>query len=258
MAMIDIQDVSRRFEHTNRSFLAITDVSLRIDKPEVVSIVGPSGCGKSTVLNMIAGLLEPTSGTVRYRGAAVPMPNTAVGYMTQKESLFPWRTVLGNVSLPLRIRGASRAEARARAMEMIKMVNLDGFESAFPAELSGGMRKRAMLARTLAYFPEVLLADEPFGALDAHLKLQMQQELLDQFERVPIPMVFVTHDLAEAVTLADRVIVISRAPGTVRLEYPVDIDRPRDVYKIRNTPEYQRIYDDLWRAMVPDMIEEGR
>ena len=176
---------------------------------EFLAVVGPSGCGKSTLLNMAAGLLAPSAGKVFYRGAPVRSPNTDVGYLTQRDTLLPWRTVEDNVAIALELRGESRADRHRTAHAWLDRVGLSGFEKSYPAQLSGGMRRRACLARTLAYEPETILMDEPFGALDAQLRLVMHDELLKLWTGTRKTIVFVTHDLAEALTLADRVAVFS-------------------------------------------------
>jgi len=213
---------------------------------EFLAVVGPSGCGKSTLLNMAAGLLAPTFGQVFYRGAPVHSPNTDVGYLTQRDTLLPWRTVEDNVAIALELRGESRADRHGTAHAWLDRVGLTGFEKSYPAQLSGGMRRRACLARTLAYEPETILMDEPFGALDAQLRLVMHDELLKLWTGTRKTVVFVTHDLAEALTLADRVAVFSPRPGRIRAIETVDLPRPRDVFRIRFDPHFGELHDRLW------------
>src|SRR5690606_559857 len=214
-----LQNVHVEFKSRSLSILAVDDISLDVRNGEFVALVGPSGCGKSTALNMIAGLLKPSAGTVSYAGAPVAGPNTRVGYMTQKDTLLPWRTVEDNIAIAfeLRARKAEAANARERVREMIELVGLAGFERHYPAELSGGMRKRAALARMVIAEPETLLLDEPFGALDAQVRLVMQQELLRLVELRKMTVVLVTHDLEEAGALADRVVVFTARPGRIRM-----------------------------------------
>ena len=211
--------------------------------------MGPSGCGKSTVLNMIAGLVTPTGGDIRLDGRALAGVPPQVGYVFQKDTVFPWRTVLQNVELGLAYRGVPRAERERRAREAIRLAGLEGFEDAFPATLSGGMRQRVALIRTLVVEPEILLMDEPFGALDTHTKLRLQAQLLALWTGKRQTVVFVTHDLAEAITLADRVVVLTSRPGRIKHVHPVKLPRPRDVIRIRETDEYAREFSALWHVL---------
>jgi len=211
--------------------------------------VGPSGCGKSTVLNMIAGLVAPTGGAIRLDGRAVTGVPRQVGYVFQKDTVFPWRTVIQNIELGLAYRGFPRAERERRVREAIRLAGLEGFEDAFPATLSGGMRQRVALIRTLVVEPEILLMDEPFGALDTHTKLRLQAQLLSLWTGKRQTIVFVTHDLAEAITLADRVIVLTSRPGRIKHVHAVKLPRPRDVIRIRETDEYAREFGALWHVL---------
>jgi NitT/TauT family transport system ATP-binding protein len=246
---IEVEGVSKLFVRRGREVVALDELSLRVDAGSFVAFVGPSGCGKSTLLNMIAGIMEPTRGRLLHDGSPVRGPNRAVGYMTQVDSLLPWRTTEQNIMLPLTLRGVDAARAGERCRELLQMVSLSGFEKHFPNELSGGMRKRVALAQVLAYDPGTLLMDEPFGALDAQLKLVMQKELLDIWDRTRKTVVFVTHDLAEAIALADRVVVFTGRPGRIKLEEAIDLPRPRNVFKDRFTPRFQAIYERLWQAL---------
>ncbi len=214
-----------------------------------MALVGPSGCGKSTVLNMIAGLVAPTGGAVRVDGRVLAGIPPQVGYVFQKDTVFPWRTVFQNVELGLSYRGVPRAERERRAREAIRLAGLEGFEDAFPATLSGGMRQRVALIRTLVVEPEILLMDEPFGALDTHTKLRLQAQLLALWTGKRQTIVFVTHDLAEAITLADRVIVLTSRPGRIKHVQAVNLPRPRDVIRIRETDDYAREFRALWHVL---------
>jgi NitT/TauT family transport system ATP-binding protein len=216
---------------------------------EFVAIVGPSGCGKSTVLNMIGGLIAPTSGRIEVDGRRVVGVPPNVGYVFQKDTVFPWRTVRRNVALGLEYRGVSGAEQDRRVREAIALAGLDGFEDVFPATLSGGMRQRVALMRTLVVEPEILLMDEPFGALDTHTKLALHAELLALWEAKRQTVVFVTHDLGEAITLADRVVVMSRRPGRIRMIYDVKLPRPRDPIRLREAEEYAHEYGEIWHVL---------
>ncbi|HEY5378789.1 MAG TPA: ABC transporter ATP-binding protein [Pseudolabrys sp.] len=254
--MIDLQHISKTFRKKDETVEAVRDVNLRIERKEIVAIIGPSGCGKSTLLNMIAGLYAPTSGTVVYKGAVVSDVNTDVGYMTQKDNLFPWRTVRDNIAFPLELAGAPKSERADKADKVIKHVGLGGFENRYPHELSGGMRKRACLARMMLYGAETALLDEPFAALDAQLKLAMHDLLLQLAAESGQTVVLVTHDLMEAVTLADRVLVCTRRPATIALEQRIDLKRPRDVLNVRFTSEFKELYDLLWERLRVEYHEE--
>jgi NitT/TauT family transport system ATP-binding protein len=214
-----------------------------------VALVGPSGCGKSTVLNMIAGLVEPSRGAIHVDGRPLAGVPAQVGYVFQKDTVFPWRTVFQNIELGLTYRGVPRQERERRVREAIRLVGLEGFEDAFPATLSGGMRQRVALVRTLVVEPEILLMDEPFGALDTHTKLRLQAQLLALWTGKRQTIVFVTHDLAEAITLADRVIVLTSRPGRVKHVHAVKLPRPRDVIRIRETDEYAHEFSALWHVL---------
>jgi NitT/TauT family transport system ATP-binding protein len=247
--MIDIRHVSKSFHKRDAVVDAVRDMNLTVERQEIVAVIGPSGCGKSTLLNMIAGLYAPTRGHIVYKGAAVKDVNTDVGYMTQKDNLLPWRNVRDNVAFPLELAGVGKAERARRADQVIAHVGLEGFEDRFPSELSGGMRKRACLARMLLYGAETALLDEPFAALDAQLKLAMHDLVLRLADENKQTVVLVTHDLMEAVTLADRVLVCTRRPATVALEQRIDLKRPRDVLNVRFSNEFKEFYDALWERL---------
>ena len=197
--ILALRDLSRRFARRGRVVAALDGVSLDVTAGELVTVVGPSGCGKSTLLNLIAGLLPPSAGQVVYKGAPVRGVNTEIGYVTQTDNLYPWRTLRENVEFPLELRGVARAERRRRAAAVIERVGLAGFEDHYPHELSGGMRQRANIVRTLVYDPEVILMDEPFGPLDAQTRLLLQDQLLGLWDGAGKTIVFITHDLTEAV-----------------------------------------------------------
>lgn len=257
--IVEFQNVSKVFFKQDKPVHALQDVSTEVRKGELLAIVGPSGCGKSTFLNITAGLMPPGMGKVYYDGRSVDGVNTRVSYLTQKNSLLPWRSVEANVALPLELdvhEGLSVAEKKARVAHYIEMVGLRGFEHHYPSELSGGMRKRAQLARSLVYEPDTLLMDEPFGALDAQLRLVLQSELLKMWEGSGKTLIFVTHDLTEAISLADRVIVMSARPGRIKQVTEIDLPRPRDVFTIRFAPEFGGYFEDLWEALKTD-LEDG-
>jgi NitT/TauT family transport system ATP-binding protein len=252
-SVISVQEVTKRFRRKGQVVTAIEDVDLGVASGEFVCIVGPSGCGKSTLLNMSAGLMTPSKGRLLFEGRELDGPNTKAGYITQKDNLMPWHTVEGNIGMALSIRKMDKRRAEARVAEMIEMVGLTGFEKSYPGELSGGMRKRVTLARTLAYDPPVLLADEPFGALDAQLKLVMQAEIQRIWAETRKTILFVTHDISEAVALGDRVIVMSSRPGRIKVDRRIDIPRPRDVFKIRHQEGFGDLAEELWDVLAADM-----
>ncbi|MCU1461699.1 MAG: taurine-transporting AtPase [Acidimicrobiales bacterium] len=227
----------------------LADVSLDVKKGEFVSIVGPSGGGKSTLLNIVAGVLQPAQGRVLYNGTEIHAPNREVGYVTQADRLLYWRTVEQNVRLPLQFRGVRKDAAAESVARVIKLVGLEGYERYYPSQLSGGMRQRVNLARSLVYEPDTLLMDEPFGSLDAYLRVRMQKELSDIVERLAPTVVFVTHDLSEAVALSDRILVLSGRPARVTSTVEVDIPRPRDVIAVRSSEEMRELLGVLWSAV---------
>lgn len=226
---IELRGVSKVFHGEGRTVTALEDVSLAVMPGEFVTIIGPSGSGKSTLFNLIVGLLEPDSGHICLDGRVCTAQQRTgeVGYMPQKDLLLPWRTVINNAILPLEIKGASRQQARQRALELMPLFGLGGFEDAYPAALSGGMRQRAALLRTLLSERSTLLLDEPFGALDALTRRELQDWLLDLWARFGQTVIFITHDVEEALYLADRVIVLSARPGRIAHTHSVDLPRPR-------------------------------
>lgn len=249
--LISFSDVGKEFRTASDPLVAVQNVNLDVRAGEIVTLVGPSGCGKSTLLNMTAGLFRPTTGRVTYSGGPVTALNRRTGYMTQNDHLLPWRNVRDNITVPLEIAGASRAEIRGRVQNLVALVGLTGFESAYPGQLSGGMRKRTALARLLAYDPETLLLDEPFAALDAQLRLAMQRELFGISRRLGKTILFVTHDLDEAVALGDRIAVFSPRPGTIRQIVQSPLPRDRELGQLRRNPDYIRLTADLWELIAP-------
>ena len=255
---ICLHRASKTFHVRGQVIRALQPIDLSVQREEFVALVGPSGCGKSTILNLIAGLLPTSTGTVLYDGQPVRDLNRHVGYMTQKDTLLPWRRAADNirVALELKCRPTSRSEADEKVARMMELVGLKGFENHYPSELSGGMRKRTLLGRTLIYEPETLLMDEPFGALDAQLKLVMLDQLQALTQQRRMTVVFVTHDLGEAITLADRVVVFSARPGRIRALRDIDLPRPRDVFRIRFTDVFARYHEDLWDVL-KDEVTKG-
>nr|WP_258232560.1 ABC transporter ATP-binding protein [Pseudomonas brassicacearum] len=252
-SLIQFADVSKSFTVKGVPKQASHSINLAIRKGEVVTVVGPSGCGKSTLLNMVAGLFTPTTGQVIYDGKPVTGINGRTGYMTQSDHLLPWRDVASNIAVPLEIRGLSKAERQSRVQELVKLVGLEGFERSYPSQLSGGMRKRAALARLLAYDPETLLMDEPFAALDAQLRMRMQTELFRLSRRLNKTVIFVTHDLDEAVALGDRCLIFAGRPGTVVKDVPIPLGDERNILQLRKDPRYHQLCGDLWDFMSPSL-----
>jgi len=249
-AVLSIRGLGKRFLSRGTIVRALENVSLDVGEGEFITIVGPSGCGKSTLLNILAGLYPPSSGEVRFQEAPVRGLNRDIGYVTQQDNLLPWRTLRRNVLLPIEFReGQISDDAEARASALIRKVGLSGFENHYPHELSGGMRQRANIIRTLVYNPRVILMDEPFGPLDAQTRLTLQNQLLQLWNEERKTIIFITHDLTEAIALADRVVVMTGRPGTIKSVNRVEIPRPRDVYHIHRSRAYVEVYDKLWEEL---------
>jgi ABC-type nitrate/sulfonate/bicarbonate transport system ATPase subunit len=246
-SMIRFADVQLVFAGHERDVLALGGVSFDVPPEKITTVVGPSGCGKTTLLRLAAGLIRASSGTVFYDGAPVDGLNTRVGYVTQDNNLFPWLTAVGNVEFPLAIRGIAARERREKALHWLHMVGLEGFENHYPSQLSGGMQKRVSIVRTLVYEPSVVLLDEPFGALDAQTRMGLHHELLQLWREKKRTMLFITHDLVEAITLSDQIIVMTRRPGRVKEVYEVPLSRPRNVFEIYLQPGFDAAYAALWK-----------
>jgi NitT/TauT family transport system ATP-binding protein len=227
---------------------AMRDVSLEVDEGEFVSIVGPSGCGKSTLMEIVGGLIEPTAGTITIAGNPVQGTDPSVGIVFQQESAFPWRTVAENVGFGLEMTGVGKAERSTRAQEMIELVGLSGFENRYPTELSGGMRQRVAIARTLVMEPKIILMDEPFGALDEQTRLILGEELGRIREATGATVLFITHSFDEALLLSDRIVVMTARPGTVKTIVDNPLPRPRDS-TIVSDPEFGRLSGELWESL---------
>ncbi|WP_369722434.1 ABC transporter ATP-binding protein [Bradyrhizobium sp. LLZ17] len=247
-AIIEIDHVSQVFQTSARNdHLALSDISLTIEERAFVSILGPSGCGKSTLLYIVGGFVSPTSGTARIKGRTITGPGPDRGPVFQEFALFPWKTVLGNVMYGPRQQGVGATEVEVQSRALIEMVGLKGYENFYPKELSGGMKQRVALARTLAYHPEVLLMDEPFGALDAHTRTRLQNDLLNIWERDRKTVLFVTHSVDEAVFLSDKVVMMSKSPGRIRQVIDIDLPRPRRRSELLLDPRYQKYVVDIER-----------
>jgi NitT/TauT family transport system ATP-binding protein len=245
--VIQVDDVSKLFRTPSEGTIgALQDVSLTIPYGEFITVVGPSGCGKSTLLKLIAGFSLPSSGRILYQGEEVRGLNTKVGYVPQESKLFPWLTVEENVGFGLDSKRYPREKRDHQVRHFINLAGLAGFEKYYPAQLSGGMSKRASIIRALAYEPPVILMDEPFGPLDAQTRMVLQDELLKIWEQKRQTIVFVTHDLVEAVALADRVVVMTHRPGKIKDVINVPMSRPRNIFEIHRQEGFDEAYGRLW------------
>jgi NitT/TauT family transport system ATP-binding protein len=247
-AVLAADAVSKRFAKGDEAIVALRELTMDIAEGSFVTVLGRSGCGKSTLLNMLAGLTQPSAGEIRYRDRRLSGPDTQIGYLTQHDTLMPWRDVLRNVEMPLEIQGVAAAKRRSVATDLVQRVGLAGFEKHYPRELSGGMRRRASLARMLAGDPETLLMDEPFGALDAQLRTELQLELLRLWQGSGQTVVFVTHDIEEALLLGDRVVVLGPV-GRILLDREIRLGRPRSADELRVDPEFVALHKELSGAL---------
>jgi NitT/TauT family transport system ATP-binding protein len=247
--MLRLKNISKRFFSRERLIKAVDQISLEVGSGEFLTLVGPSGCGKSTILNIVSGLMRPTEGLVELDGKSITGVTRDIGYVTQQPNLMPWRTLIDNVSFPLQVVGAGRSERYDRAAELIAMVGLEGFEKSYPHELSGGMRQRANIIRTLIYSPKVMLMDEPFGPLDAQTRIILQDQLLNIWTRTGVTIIFITHDLHEAIGLGDRVALMSARPGRIIRIDNVVMSRPRDIFHIHDSSDFRALYDMIWAEL---------
>jgi NitT/TauT family transport system ATP-binding protein len=257
-AVVRLEGIQQVFLARGQRVVALEDFSLDIRRGELLTVVGPSGCGKSTLLNLIVGLQSPTAGTISYEGKVWPRGqiNTAIGYVTQDDNLFPWRTLQSNVEFGMEVRKFPKARRAEIAARLIREVGLAGFERHYRHELSGGMRQRVNIVRTLSYEPGVMLMDEPFGPLDAQTRLQLQGQLLQLWQHRPgTTIVFITHDLAEAIALADRVVVMTKRPGRIKAIFDVALPRPRDIYQLQTSDAFHRLYEHVWKVLEDEMKE---
>lgn len=243
---VAFEDVCLNFGEGPQSVLAIDRVTFDVLHGKVTTVVGPSGCGKTTLLRLAAGMVRASGGRVLHDGNIVDQLNTNVGYVTQDSNLFPWLTTLQNVEFPLIVRGVPKKERLERAHRWLKLVGLTGFENHYPSQLSGGMQKRVSIVRTLIYEPDVVLFDEPFGALDAQTRMTLHHELLELWKQKQSTLLFITHDLVEAITLSDQIIIMTRRPGRVKHIYQVPLARPRNVFEIYLEPGFDKAYTEVW------------
>jgi len=251
-AILTVDDIVKRFETPDGVLTAIDHVSLSVAPGEFVGVIGPSGCGKSTLFNVIGGLLDGYDGTVKVAGERVRGPHPAIGMIFQEESTFPWRNVLDNVAFPLEIASLPRAERYERARHFVKLVGLDGFERRYPAELSGGMRQRVSMARTLAAQPKILLMDEPFAALDEQTRLLLGDKVLQIQQQLKQTTLLITHNITEAVQLSDRIVVMTYRPGKVKRMVEIKLPRPRSS-EIVSSEAFGRYVAQIWS----DLREEA-
>jgi NitT/TauT family transport system ATP-binding protein len=243
---IVVEHLTHRFVTPAGPVLAVEDVSFRVPEGRFLAMVGPSGCGKTTILNIVAGLIAPSEGRVLVNGESVNRPSRTIGYMTARDGLLPWRSARENVAFGLEIRGVAPAVRREKADALLRLVHLGGFEQAYRSQLSQGMRQRVALARTLAIDPLIFLLDEPFAALDAQTKMILQDEFVRIWERSGQTVMFVTHDITEAVALSDCIVVISRRPGRIKSEIEVDLPRPRNLEEVRFSQHFTDLVRLVW------------
>jgi NitT/TauT family transport system ATP-binding protein len=252
----DITVAFRSREGGGERYTAVANTTLQVGAGEFVSVVGPTGCGKSTLLNIAAGLLIPSGGEVRVFGEPLSGINAKAGYMFQSEALMPWRSALDNVMVGLQYRGVPDAEARTQAMAWLERVGLREFADRYPHQLSGGMRKRTSLAQTLALDPDIILMDEPFSALDIQTRQLMENEVLDLWAAKKKAVLFITHDLDEAIAMSDRVVVLSAGPATHPIgEFSIDLPRPRDVAEVRTHPRFVELHSQIWGVLREEVLK---
>jgi NitT/TauT family transport system ATP-binding protein len=256
---LDFRDITVTFrsrETGAERYTAVANTTMQVGAGEFVSVVGPTGCGKSTLLNIAAGLLAPSGGEVRAFGEPLPGINRRAGYMFQSEALMPWRSALDNVMVGLQYRGVAAAEARAQALGWLERVGLREFADRYPHQLSGGMRKRTSLAQTLALDPDIILMDEPFSALDIQTRQLMENEVLDLWAAKKKAVLFITHDLDEAIAMSDRVVVLSAGPATHPIgEFTIDLPRPRDVAEVRSHPRFVELHSQIWGVLRDEVLK---
>ena len=233
--------------------IALDNFSLNVGDGEFVTVVGPSGCGKSTLLNLVVGLDKPSSGQILINGKPAWQQLRNIGYVTQEDNLYPWRTLRENVEFPLEIRGVAKAERIKRSEELLNKVGLAGFENRYAHQLSGGMRQRGNIVRALSFDPGLIIMDEPFGPLDAQTRIVLQQQLLDLWLQDKKTVIFITHDLQEAIALGDRVVVMTARPGKIRSVYDIKLTRPRDLHHLHDDPEFRTALSDLWDELADEV-----
>lgn len=254
---IEISKVTKSFEKRDGMFLALDEVNLNVDKCEFICVVGPSGCGKTTLMNIIAGLYLPSTGTVRVKGELVQGPGKGKGVVFQQYALYPWLTVEKNVEFGLKMKGMAKEERQEIARKYIHIVGLDKFARSYPKELSGGMKQRVAIARAYATNPEVLLMDEPFGALDAQTRAQLQENLLNTWQQERKTCFFITHDVEEAVLLSTKIIIMSAGPGRIREIVDVHLPYPR-TQETKLTPEFNELKNMIWNKVYKEYLQNAK
>lgn len=254
---VQLTGLARHFQTPKGDrYTAVRNINMAVTKGSFVSIVGPSGCGKSTILNMTAGLMEPSEGSVQIFGEPLKGINRRASYMFQQDALLPWKTVADNIELGLRLRNADPKQSRELALQWVDRVGLKGFADSYPYQLSGGMRKRAAMAQSWIVKPDIVLMDEPFGALDVHTRLRMESEILRLWAESGETVMFVTHDLEEAIALSDQVVVLSAGPGsTIVGSYAVDLPRPRNLIDIKTEPQFAELYRAIWSDLRKEVLK---
>mgnify|MGYP005755437887 CR=1 FL=1 len=254
---IEIKGVTKSYEKKDGSFLALSEVNLNIDRNEFICVVGPSGCGKTTLLNIIAGLHSATTGTVKVRGEEVEGPGKGKGVVFQQYALYPWLTVEKNVEFGMKMKGVPKETRREIARKYMHIVGLEKFAKSYPKELSGGMKQRVALARAYATNPEILLMDEPFGALDAQTRAQLQENLLNAWQQEKKTCFFITHDVEEAVLLSTKIIIMSASPGRIREVINVNLSYPRN-QETKLTPEFNTLKNEIWNKVYKEYLQHAK
>jgi len=258
-AVLEFDEVHKRFRSPSGEPLHVLDgISFAIRPNRFTALVGPSGCGKTTLMQLAAGLDVPTTGETRYMGRRVTEINQNVGYITQKPNLFPWYTMRQNVEFPLVLRGMAAEKRAEKLAEFLEIAQLEGFEDHYPHQLSGGMQQRAAIIRTLIYSPSVVLMDEPFGSLDAQTRMLMQHDLLRLWDQQQTTVLFITHDLGEAVALSDEIILLSKRPTRIKETIEVSIPRPRNIFEPYEMPEFVSTYDRVWGLFKSEVVPVQR
>ncbi len=256
---ISVKNVTKAHSlKSNEKIHVVDNISLDIYDQEFVTIVGPSGCGKSTLLSLMAGLSEPDSGQIIFHGKSGDKSNFNLGYISQIDTLLPWRTVQGNVEIGLELRGIPKAERKIIVAKLMKQVGLNGFEKSYPFELSGGMKKRAAVIRTLAYDPDIIFMDEPFVGLDVQTRDELEEDILNIWHEHRKTIILVTHDLTEAITLSDRVILLTARPAVIKSEYEVPLPRPRSIVEIKFTNEFVKLHKQIWNDLSAEVLKSSK
>jgi NitT/TauT family transport system ATP-binding protein len=256
-SLMKIENLAKVYTRDAKETVSLENINFSVNRGEFISIVGPSGCGKTTLLEILSGLRLPTSGTVKIKGETIIGPHRSIGIVFQEESTFPWRTVQENVEFGLQMQGSPKAEYREKALKMIDLVGLKGFENSYPYELSGGMRQRVAIARTLVTQPEIVVMDEPFGALDEQTRLILGGELLNIVKQTKATVVLVTHSIQEAALLSDRIIVLSARPGRIKHLIKSNLPKSRDAAAL-TTPEFAEITQKLWASLEEEALTRNK